>query len=75
VLTRGTVVNVMAAPDLFGEIGVLQHRTRTATVRATSPCRLLRLSGEEFARAVAARPLGAPLAAAVETRLRRTGHR
>jgi MFS family permease len=74
-LLGGAMVNEMSAPDLFGEIGVLQARPRTATVRAVTDCRLLRLSGEEFARAVAVRPLATPLAAAVETRLARTGHR
>ena len=68
------VLSTMSAPDLFGEIGVLQHRPRTATVQAVGDCRLLRISGEQFLQAMTAGPLGAPLAAAMQTRLARSGH-
>jgi CRP-like cAMP-binding protein len=32
----------------FGEIGLLGHMPRTATVRAIKPCRLLRIEGQDF---------------------------
>jgi MFS family permease len=74
-LLSGEVVNVVHAPDVLGEIGVLHRRPRTATVRARTDCRLLRLSGHEFAEAVLARPLATPLLESVDARLARTGHR
>jgi CRP-like cAMP-binding protein len=74
-LLSGRVVNVVHAPDVLGEIGVLHRRPRTATVRARTDCRLLRLSGQEFAEAVLARPLATSLLESVDARLARTGHR
>lgn len=74
-LLSGRVVNVVHAPDVLGEIGVLEHRARTATVRARTDCRLLRLSGRDFADAVLARPLTTPLLESLDARLARTGHR
>ena len=71
----GRVVNVVHAPDVLGEIGVLQGRVRTATVAARTDCRLLRLSGADFAGAVLARPLTTPLLESIDARLARTGHR
>jgi CRP-like cAMP-binding protein len=41
--------------DSFGEIALLENTVRTATVRTLQPCRLLRLSRDEFARLVAGR--------------------
>jgi predicted MFS family arabinose efflux permease len=38
----------LAAPDYVGEIGLLERRPRTATVRASSPCTLLRIHGADF---------------------------
>jgi CRP-like cAMP-binding protein len=38
--------------DFFGEIGLLRGVPRTATVRTTSACSVLRIPGEEFIRAV-----------------------
>jgi len=32
----------------FGEIGLIGHMPRTATVRAIKPCRLLRIEGQDF---------------------------
>jgi MFS family permease len=41
-------LNVMGPGDFFGEIGLVKHITRTATVTATQPCRLMRIEGETF---------------------------
>ncbi|TML04025.1 MAG: cyclic nucleotide-binding domain-containing protein [Actinobacteria bacterium] len=40
----GRHVNDLGPGDFFGEIGVLEKELRTATVRATSPMRLIILS-------------------------------
>lgn len=41
-------VAVLHAGDYFGEIGLLRRVPRTATVTAASPCRALRIGGEQF---------------------------
>jgi hypothetical protein len=38
--------------DYFGEVGLIQHIPRTATVTATSPSRLLRVEGDAFLEAL-----------------------
>jgi hypothetical protein len=57
VTIHGVLVNEMQAGDYFGEIGLLHARARTATVTATSRCRLLRIPAEDFAAAL--NPVGA----------------
>jgi CRP-like cAMP-binding protein len=42
--------------DWFGEIAILTHRPRTATVTATSPVRLLVITDRAFRRVVETRP-------------------
>jgi MFS family permease len=48
----GRVLRAEEPGDFFGEIGVLQHRPRTATVTATSDGLLLALDGDDFVAAV-----------------------
>lgn len=43
---------VLGPGDYFGEVGLIQHIPRTATVTATSPSRLLRIEGEAFLEAL-----------------------
>jgi MFS family permease len=45
-------VNALAAPDYVGEIGLVQHRPRTATVTAATDALLWRLPGPLFLDAV-----------------------
>ncbi len=59
--------------DHFGEIGVLEHMPRTATVTAITDCQIYRISGEDFLRAVTEAPrMSGRLVATVATRLART---
>jgi CRP/FNR family transcriptional regulator, cyclic AMP receptor protein len=44
VVRDGTTVGTLGPGDVFGEIGVLEHGLRTASVVATSPMRLIRLT-------------------------------
>ncbi len=43
-------INYLRKGDSFGELSVLEGRPRTASVEALTPCRLLRLTPELFAR-------------------------
>lgn len=44
----GTVLRTLGATDAFGEIGLLATGTRTASVVATSPMRLLAMFSRDF---------------------------
>jgi CRP-like cAMP-binding protein len=46
----GEAIHTLAAGDVFGEIGLLATGTRTATVVATAPCRLLAMFTRDFRR-------------------------
>lgn len=71
---RDVPVARVEAPDVLGEIGVLQRRPRTATVTTVEPCVVWRVPGDVFAQAVAAEA-EAPMALTrgIETRLARWG--
>jgi hypothetical protein len=47
----------LPAGSFFGELGLLEAIPRTATVRATTPCTLLRIDGDAFLDALTAAPL------------------
>lgn len=49
-------LRLLGPGDGFGEIGLLEGIPRTATVRTTSPCRLLRISSETFWSALSTHP-------------------
>lgn len=59
----------MTAPCYFGEIGVLEHIARTATVTTVAPCRLLKIDGEEFLAAMSESPASPSLVEGVRARL------
>jgi CRP-like cAMP-binding protein len=50
VLRGGETIGTLGPGDVFGEIGVLGRETRTATIVATSPMRLVRLTSWEVKR-------------------------
>jgi predicted MFS family arabinose efflux permease len=73
VTTVGTPAPELGPGDYFGEIGVLQHRPRTATVRAVTAGVLYRVPGTRFAAAVATAPiLPSTLRQGIDVRLGRT---
>lgn len=56
-VTRGgETVAELGPGDFFGEIGLLEKSLRTATVEATSPMRLITLTGWDMARVEKAMP-------------------
>ena len=56
-VTRGGETLAELGPgDFFGEIGLLEKSLRTATVEATSPMRLITLTGWDLARVEKAMP-------------------
>jgi MFS family permease len=73
VSVAGSVINHMEAGDWFGEIGLIHHRPRTATVAATADATLWRLPADAFLDVLedAASPPAAMLESMTE-RLRRS---
>ncbi len=52
----GTSLRQMGPGDWFGEIGIVQHSPRTATVTATSPLTVIAMTAFEFRRLEAEHP-------------------
>lgn len=55
-VANGHAVRNMGAGDWFGEIGIVEHSPRTATVSATSPLTLIGMTAFEFRRLEAEHP-------------------
>jgi len=66
-------VNTLCDGDYFGEIGLLEHLPRTATVKTDTECVLYRIDGRAFLDAVSQAPvISGALLGGVMTRLART---
>ena len=59
----------MTAPTYFGEIGVLEHIPRTATVSALTDCRCERIEGDELLSALNSAPPSATMMENARSRL------
>jgi CRP-like cAMP-binding protein len=70
VTREGTAINTLGPGDFFGEIGLLASERRVASVTATSPMRLVVLTGAQL-RAIESRmaPVGERIRAAISERL------
>ena len=66
------LLRTMGPRSYFGEIGLLEHIPRTATVTAIEPCVLYRLPGDEFLAALTASTATASLLEGARTRLARS---
>ncbi len=62
-------LRTLGAGTYFGEIGLLGHMPRTATVTATSECRLLRIGGDDFLDALSSLSASPALLEGARTRL------
>ena len=62
-------IRTMSSPSYFGEIGVLEHIPRTATVTALSDCRCERIEGEGLLDALTSAPASSSLMENVRSRL------
>jgi hypothetical protein len=62
-------IRTMTAPAYFGEIGVLEHIPRTATVTALAPCRCDQIDGEELLQALTSAPPSSALMENASSRL------
>ena len=69
---RTRFIRTLEAPAYFGEIGLLEHIPRTATVRTVTPCRFLRIDGDELLSALADTPSSAALLDGITARMART---
>jgi MFS family permease len=65
-------LGVLGPPNYFGEIGLLGHRPRTATVKAIAPCALYRINGSDFVEAMTVATLSPTALGRAQARLSRT---
>ncbi len=65
-------LGVLAPPSYFGEIGLLEHRPRTATVKAVTLCTVYRINGAGFVEAMTVANLSPTALGRVQARLART---
>ncbi len=65
-------LGVLTPPNYFGEIGLLEHRPRTATVTATTQCSVYRINGADFVEALTVTNLSPAALGSAQLRLART---
>ena len=65
-------LGVLTPPSYFGEIGLLEHRPRTATVTAVTPCSIYRIKGTDFVEAMTVANLSPTALGRAQSRLART---
>jgi CRP-like cAMP-binding protein len=65
-------LRTLEADSYFGEIGLIARIPRTATVRATTNCTLLRIDGDAFIDALTTMSVSSSLLTGARQRLRRT---
>lgn len=65
-------LGTLSAPAYFGELGLLEHLARTATVKAVQQCTVYRIDGNEFLDAMTSAPLSPSSLGLAQLRLART---
>lgn len=66
------LLRTLNAPAYFGEIGLIERRPRTATVRALGDCKLLRIEGPDFVEVLTTSPASMSLVEGARSRVTRT---
>jgi MFS family permease len=66
------LVATLEPPTYFGEIGLLEHRPRTATVKAVTRCAVYRINGSDFVDAMTMATMSPAALGQVQARLART---
>ncbi len=69
------LLNILTPPALIGEIGLLDHSTRSASLVAAEPCHLIRITGAAFQSLRADRPFEDRLVAELVATVRRSDDR
>ena len=69
------LLNIVTPPALFGEIGLLDHTTRSASLVAAEPCHVIRISGAAFQSLRANRAFEDRLVAGLVSTVRRSDDR
>jgi CRP/FNR family transcriptional regulator, cyclic AMP receptor protein len=69
------LLNILTPPALIGEIGLLDHSTRSASLIAAEPCHLIRISGAAFQSLRANRTFEDRLVAGLVSTVRRSDDR
>ncbi len=65
-------LGVLTPPNYFGEIGLLEHRPRTATVTTATDCTVYRINGTDFVEALTVTNLSPTALGRAQMRLART---
>jgi len=65
-------LGLLVPPNYFGEIGLLEHRARTATIKTVSPCTVYRINGADFVDAMTVANLSPTALGRAQARLART---
>jgi MFS family permease len=65
-------LGVLTPPNYFGELGLLEHRPRTATVTTTTECTVYRINGADFIDALTVTNLSPTALGSAQMRLART---
>ena len=65
-------LGLLTPPGYFGEIGLLEHRPRTATVTTVTPCTIYRINGADFVEAMTVSTLSPTALGRAQARLART---
>ncbi len=65
-------LGVLGPPNYFGEIGLLEQRPRTATVKTVAPCSIYRINGADFVNAMTVANLSPTALGSAQARLART---
>ena len=53
---REVILSILSDGDFFGEMALMHHENRSATIRSVSPCMMYELKAEDFDRFMKQQP-------------------